>query len=157
MTSILHISLGNLFSDADIQKRYLVSSMRSLISQQERANASPSLLSGHIRLLVQFANTHSDDPAKVLGTARKYTIKAPKSAHVWHERLVAERQFGVKSEGRSGVDRAWAEARRVVGGSGEELEKIWTWGLFREDSVENRLTTYEVRRRIYSRRNALTG
>jgi U3 small nucleolar RNA-associated protein 6 len=140
----------------NIQKHYLVSSMRLLISQ-EQAKVSPPLLSGHIRLLVQLFSTHPDGPAKILRTARKYTIKAPKSAHVWHERLVAERQFATKSEGRRDVDKAWAEARRSVEGSGEELEKIWTWGLFTEDLVADRLSTYKVCwRRIFSKGSALT-
>jgi len=90
---------------------------------------------------MQLSGACPDDPAKILRTARKYTIKAPKSAHVWYERLMAESRF---SEGRSVVDKAWAEARRVVEGSEDELEKIWTWGLFPETPAEGRLSTYEV-------------
>jgi U3 small nucleolar RNA-associated protein 6 len=130
----VYILLGGL--NCEIQKYYLVSSMGSLISQEE---SSPSLLSGHLKLLKEFSDKTPGGPAKWLRTARKYSIQAPKSAHVWYERLEAERQL---SEGRGVVDKVWAEARRSVEGSREELEKIWTWGLFWE---EERLATYEVR------------
>lgn len=78
-------------------KHYLVSSMGAVISQQG-AKASSWLLSGHIRLLVKLFKTHPDGPGKVLRTARRYTIKAPRCERVWNERLVAERQIGRQNE-----------------------------------------------------------
>jgi U3 small nucleolar RNA-associated protein 6 len=129
------------FFDVEFQKLYLLSSIRSLISKREQ---SPSLLSSHIRLLMEFTSIHPGGPAKVLRTARKYTIKAPKSAHVWLSRLVAEQHFATESEGRIGVDRAWAEARRTVEGTMEDLERVWTWGLCLEDSAEDKVMVYEV-------------
>jgi hypothetical protein len=71
-------------------------------------------------------------------------MKAPKSAHVWLSRLVAERDFATEGEGRIGVDRAWAEARRTVEGILEDLEKVWTWGLCLEGTAEDQVTVYEV-------------
>lgn len=109
--------------------------------------SSPSLLSAHIRLLIQSAQPND---AKVLRTARKYTSRTPKSAQVWLARLAAERQLGFDSEGWDTVERVWAEARGLVAeGSEEELGRIWLWGLevtrFHKDSGEARGNFHEVR------------
>ncbi|KAG6862332.1 hypothetical protein C0995_016030 [Termitomyces sp. Mi166 len=100
-------------------KEYLISTLRSLCQQKHRA--SPSLLAAHIRLLT---NTE-DGGSKVLGLARKYCKKAGTSAPVWLARLEAEKRFGDPAA----VDRVWREARRVVRGTVEEVEAVWTWGL----------------------------
>jgi U3 small nucleolar RNA-associated protein 6 len=42
------------------------------------------------------------------------------------------------------VDKIWAEARLSAEGTEEDLEKLWTWGLFPEDSVADRLKIHEV-------------
>lgn len=98
-------------------------------------------MSSHIRLLVQLCDTHPENPAKILRTARKYTIKAPKSAQVWYERLVVEKQFGRTIEE---AEKVWSEARGSIEGSEEEIEKIWRWGLLEEPCETKRLTKYAV-------------
>lgn len=84
-------------------------------------------------------------PAKILNKARRYCSRAPQSARVWAARLVAEKEFATTSEGRNVLDKVWAEARQAVEGSDAELEMVWTWGLFLEDSAEQRLKIHEVR------------
>ncbi|KAF5386261.1 hypothetical protein D9615_002379 [Tricholomella constricta] len=122
----------------DNMKEYLISTLRSLI-QQRHARASPSLLSSHIRLLTKTVNGDSTWPAKVLRTARKYTKQAPESAPIWRARLDAERRFG-----KGVAEDVWREARAAgVAGSAEEVEAVWTWGLFPEDSAEDRLKIHE--------------
>lgn len=121
---------------------YLISSLRSAI---RRHNTSPSLLATHIRLLIRHTELELLSPAKIVLICRKYTTKAPKAAHVWLGRLQAEKEFGtVANEGRSNLDKAWAEARKSAEGPEEELEQVWTWGLFPEDNAEDRRRTHEV-------------
>ncbi|KAF9467295.1 U3 small nucleolar RNA-associated protein 6-domain-containing protein [Collybia nuda] len=127
-------------------KQYLILSLGSLIARSEHANASPSLLAVHLRLLITLAEAGLVDPAKVVRTGRKYTTKAPKSAYVWLARLGAEKRFAATDKGRDVVDTIWGEARRSVlveESSEEELEKLWTWGLFPEGSVTERLKIHE--------------
>lgn len=125
------------------QKQYLLGSLQSVV-QQKHARGSASLLATHIRLMLQLINGDSMGPAKILETARRYSAKRPKCAHVWVARLEAEKQIGLLSEGREVVDKAWAEARRAVEGSQEEIEKVWLWGVFRESSGAERLKIHEV-------------
>ncbi|GLB37280.1 putative U3 small nucleolar RNA-associated protein 6 [Lyophyllum shimeji] len=136
----------------DNMKEYLVSTLRSLI-QQRHARGSPSLLSTHVRLLTKMASGDSARSASALRTARKYTKQAPKSAPVWLSRLVAEERFG---EGRSVLEDVWREAREAVEGSAEEVEAVWTWGLFPADAAEDRLKMHEVLLKE-SMRNASLG
>ncbi|KAG5646802.1 hypothetical protein DXG03_002179 [Asterophora parasitica] len=135
-------------------KQYLISTVRTLI-QQRHARTSPSLLSAHVRLLTKTVDGDSTGPAKVLRTARKYTTQARKSAPVWRARLDAERRF---SETRSVVREVWREARQgSVEGSGEEVEAVWTWGLFEEDGAEERLRIHEELLRDSMRNASLNG
>lgn len=85
------------------------------------------------------------DPAKVLRTARKYTTKAPKSAHVWLARLVAEKRYADSgNEGCEVVNKAWAEARGLAEGPEEDVGRVWSWGISSDDSVKDRQKVHEV-------------
>lgn len=81
------------------------------------------------------------DPDKVMRTVRKYTSRAPTAAHVWLARLGAEYRNG----DRHMIDKVWREARTSVVGA--DTDKVWMWGLgqFREDSIEDRIKTHQVR------------
>lgn len=123
-----------------LQRLYLISSLRLLVSQQ---GASPSLYSSHIRLLISPSNPTEPSPAKVLKLVRRYTSELPRSAEVWLARLAAEKHFATREE----IEHAWSNARNSVEGTPDEVERVWVWGLARytRDEMEERLRIHEVR------------
>lgn len=98
---------------------YLISSLQGLIQERPQSEA---LLAAHIRLLMQAGQP----PAKVCKIAQKYTRKAPNSSRVWLARLLVEQELGTSTIGD-----VWAEARKQVQGSEEDMLRVWTWGLGR--------------------------
>ncbi|KAI3597017.1 u3 small nucleolar rna-associated protein 6 [Moniliophthora roreri] len=109
--------------DEDL-KLYLVSSLQVLTHSQK---TSPSLLSTHIKLLTEGARRGVTEQDKVLITAQRYTSRVPGSACVWLARLAAMKEFSGTNEGS--IQRVWAEARRSVSGSREDVAAVWIWGL----------------------------
>ncbi|KAJ8077009.1 U3 snoRNP protein [Marasmius tenuissimus] len=106
----------------DALKLYLISSLQGLIRTQKK---SPSLLSTHIKLLTVAVQQGVSDKGKVLNTAKKYTSRVPEAACVWLARLEAVQTLA----GEEDTEDVWAEARRSVPVSHEDVSTVWTWGL----------------------------
>ena len=99
-----------------------MSSLQGLIRTQKK---SPSLLSTHIKLLTAGAQQGVSDKGKVLNTAKKYTSRVPEAACVWLARLEAVQTL----TGKGDTEDVWAEARRSISVSHEDVSTVWTWGL----------------------------
>lgn len=112
-------------------KMYLISSLQGLIQKTRKPEP---LLAVHIMLLMRTGAA----PAKVRRTAEKYTTKAPSSQRVWLARLAVEKEHGPET-----VEKLWAEARKAVSGSDEEVQDVWTWGLDREGDREAQKRQHE--------------
>ncbi|TFK25525.1 U3 snoRNP protein [Coprinopsis marcescibilis] len=110
------------FDDSDL-KTYLISSLTGLV---QKTQTSPSLLAGHIRLLMQ---SPSVSPAKVRRTAQKYTSRVPQSSRVWLARLAAEDKYGKQEGDDTAAMNVWAEARKRVVSNEENANEIWLWGI----------------------------
>ncbi|KAF8995433.1 U3 small nucleolar RNA-associated protein 6-domain-containing protein [Cyathus striatus] len=108
----------------DNLKLYLITSLQSVI---QRAKASPSLLSTHVRLSIDLGDNISAVPAKLLKMARKYSERCPTSP--------------VKASGE--VSKAWAQARKSIQGSERETLQIWTWGLQDVEPAAGRVKLHE--------------
>ncbi|PFH52029.1 hypothetical protein AMATHDRAFT_57722 [Amanita thiersii Skay4041] len=136
------------------QKLYLISSLRSLI---QRAPASQSLLSTHIRLLVRFGEDAKKVPAKITRTCRKYTKKVPRSSRVWLARLEAERKYGSDDNEKTNLMKAWRKAREKVKGTEEEVIQVWRWGLEEGETQEERVKIHEMLMRESLRESSQQG
>ncbi|KIY65669.1 hypothetical protein CYLTODRAFT_400074 [Cylindrobasidium torrendii FP15055 ss-10] len=104
----------------DNLKLYLVVYLERVIKKHQ---TSPSLLAAHVRCLGR-----REDGEVALKKSRSYTSRVLDSSLLWLARLDVEKRCG----GDTSV--AWAEARRSVSGSDEDVLAVWQWGVKDIDS-----------------------